>query len=913
MTMPLDLRLLLADAYRDAALSAANMMAATHALEAIRDAGTGDDAAYLAIYELERQLAQVSDTRVVKALNSLAGAISAAKIALDLAAVEQAAERDPAEAWAELRRRFARAIAKFQDVVVDGLARGALSGAREHKSDVERWIAQVQHMVRAHWPEALDLFESLGHDSVVRGSDRAQLLARATQVQLYHMNDLAAAERALADARAALADDSASSTTAMSEVMCAAAQLEIKREQPEKAKQLLQEAMRIDPSFEDAYRYMGEIVAAESTPEEAEKWYVRGMESAPGGMLNLLALAGILGTPENYPSRRLRVAELRERAFRVAWTKRYSLYVDFALIALANNELDDAWKLMELAREEDASRADAFIIAGRVLSAKNRLVEALEEYGRALAAEPTHAEGWDRVRELADRAPDAETARTLLRAIDRIFKGSPRAALLPARLTLLQKAGRWDDAEAESAAVLSEDGDEPAHNKRLARIRNEHGNQIFGEGDYRGATALYESALLATREDAVLWGNLADALEHDADAAGRVERLGRGVTALQHAIAFGGDAPDPAYVKQHPLLAMKYKVASRFGLRVLEYTATKPPLCLEISDDLLPLVIVPDTTKLSEDCLATVDRVRGRVASETGIVLPAVNFRQLASSWEEGQYALQLGDLYVDRGSVPCDRVLMFGAAPPPGAPADRPPATDPLSGEMGYWLTHSDEARVTEPHRVVKAIEYPLLELARAYLRNARTEVTIDDVAGLVERSMLNDATALLENSRFLHRLTMVVRCLLAEGAPVCALQAIADIVLDNAEESVTRMVERARMVPGVRERLRGNEAWREMLELGHPSSKLVRDSLWNDDIEPALALVPKDCEQLLASVRDMVANCHGRPVLVTDADIRPFVRWVLEIEFPDLPVMSRRELPAPRRELDETRPYAQAMEAAR
>ena len=910
MTKPLDLRLLLADAYRDAALNAANMIAATHAFEAIRDAGTGDDAAYLAIHELERQLAQVSDTRVVKALNSLAGAISAAKIALDLATVEQAAERDPAEAWAELRRRFARAIAKFQDVVVDGLARGALAGAQEHRSDVERWIAQVQHMVRARWPEALDLFESLGHDPVVRGSDRAQLLARATQVQLYHMNDLAAAERALGDARAALADDPDSSNTAMSEVTCAAAQLEIKREQPEKAKQLLQEAMRIDPSFEDAYRYMGEIVAAESTPEEAEKWSVRGRENAPGGMLNLLALAGILGTPEHYPSRRLRVAELRQRAFRVAWTKRYSLYVDFALIALANNELDDAWQLMELAREEDASRPDAFVIAGRVLSARNRLTEALEEYGRALAVEP-HAEGWERVRERADRAPDAETARTLLRAIDTIFKGAARTSVLPARLTLLLKAGRWEDAEAESAAVLSEDGNEPAHLMRLARIRNERGNQMFGEGDYRGATALYESALQATRKDAVLWGNLADALEHDADAEGRVERLGRAVTALQHAIAFGGDTPDPAYVKQHPLLAMKYKVASRFGLRVLEYTATKPPLCLEISDDLLPLVIVPETTKLSEDCLATVDRVRARVASESGIVLPAVNFRRLASSWDEGQFALRLGELYVDRGSVPCDRVLMCGAAPPPGAPADRPPATDPLSGEVGYWLTPTDEARVTEPHRVVTAIEYALLELARAYLRNARTEVTIDDVAGLIESSMLNDATALLENSRFLHRLTMVVRSLLAEGAPVSALQAIADIVRDHAKESVTRMVERARMVPGVQERLRGNEAGREVLELGHAASKLVRDSLWTDDTEPALALVPKDCEQLLASVREMVADCRGRPVLVTDADIRPFVRWVLEIEFPDLPVMSRRELTAPPRELDQTRPYAHAMEA--
>jgi flagellar biosynthesis component FlhA len=31
---------------------------------------------------------------------------------------------------------------------------------------------------------------------------------------------------------------------------------------------------------------------------------------------------------------------------------------------------------------------------------------------------------------------------------------------------------------------------------------------------------------------------------------------------------------------------------------------------------------------------------------------------------------------------------------------------------------------------------------------------------------------------------------------------------------------------------------------------------------------------------------------VLVTEPELRPFVRWVLELEFPGLPVLSRREL---------------------
>ena len=120
----------------------------------------------------------------------------------------------------------------------------------------------------------------------------------------------------------------------------------------------------------------------------------------------------------------------------------------------------------------------------------------------------------------------------------------------------------------------------------------------------------------------------------------------------------------------------------------------------------------------------------------------------------------------------------MLGVAAPTNAPADRPPATDPISGEVGYWLASSDVARVAAQHTVITPIEYALLELARAYTRNARTEVMIDDVARMVNDAHLTDAAGLIENDRLLHRLTAVIRSLLGEGAPVLALQAIVDAV---------------------------------------------------------------------------------------------------------------------------------------
>ncbi|HUF31208.1 MAG TPA: FHIPEP family type III secretion protein [Gemmatimonadaceae bacterium] len=919
MTAPtLELRVLLADAYRDAALRETNMPAATRAFESIRATGAGEDGAYLAIHELRRQLGQASETRLVSVLIALAEAIMAARTLADVAAVRELMDHDPVEGWAELRRRFAHAIAEFQDPVADGLARGVISVMPDHSAVVNRWIEQMEYMRRERWAHVLDLFESLGSDDVVRGSDRAQLLAREAQVQLYFKNDLAAADRAVEDARGALAADSDASVTAKCEVTCAAAQVELNRN-PEKARQLLKEAMEIDPSFEDAYRYMGDAVAADSNagPKaqgEAEKWYARGIENAPGGTLNLMALARMLGTPEYYQSRRLRVAELRQHALRVAWKNRYSIYLDFAEIALNNGELDDAADLIAQALSEDRSRSDAPVLAARVLAARGLLADAMLTYGSAWAAEPAEFTDWNLVQELAKQVPDAAQARELLEAVDTAFGSAPRANVVATRILLLEKADRWEDAEAESSVVLSDDGDETAHLGRIGRIRNNRANRLYESGKFGDAAAWYERALEAMPEDAVIWGNLAGALERDANLEGRLERLGRAVDAFHRAITLGGDNVDAGYVRRHATLAVKHGVATRYGLRALDRPATKPALGLDVGSDLLPAIIVPNTTELSADCMAAVERVRKRLESESGIPLPGVRFRELESSFDEERYVLRLSGLAIIQGSVPHDRVLLLGAAPPPGAPADRPPASDPLSGEQGYWVTPADAARVAEPHRVITPIEYSLLELAHAYRRNARTEITIDDVARMINTASLNDAAELIGNTRLLHRLTMVVRCLLAEGAPVFALRGIADVVKEAPSDApATTLVESARMVQGVRERLAGNEVGREVLELPLRWSRLVRDSVWHHDTEPALAIAPDDCQALLAAVRELWSNATGPAVLVTDADIRPFVRWVVELEFPDLAVVSRQEYLRERPATREVTSYAPLMESVR
>lgn len=896
--MPLDLRALLAEAYRDAALKGADMPMATRAFEAIRAAATGPDPVFAALHELQRQNGRATEPPLVAALVALFVSIEEARVAEDLDVIRKEIERDPEAGWVEFRRRFARALGEFKEDIAERIGRAELPLTIDQRSSVERWVEQVRFAQREEWAKVLDLFEPLGSDPVIDPPDRARFFARATQVHLYFTQNRETAERTLAAARDLVSPEIAVSQSARAEVTCVEGQFEMMWGDRARAKQYFEEAIGLDPSFEDAYRYMGDWFADQDSAgpgelEEAERWYESGIENAPGGTLNIVALARLLGRPERYAARRLRLAELRQHALRVTLKRRYSLYLTFAGISIDNKEFDEAERLVEQAIAEDPARQDAWVTAARIRIERGDPIAAIASLGGGFAADHEGFVGWGDLAVAAATKQAQDNPDAVLLAIEKAFGAAPSSKLVDVRIDLLQAAGRWEDAEAASQAVSSVDGDLAAHRRRLSLIHNAHGTHSFERGDYADAIAWYEKALAEASDDAVMWSNLSLALENDTAADGRVERLGRAVDALERAIAAAGDTGDPEYSRRRDALAAKHRLASVYGAPVLDYPVITPPLGLDVGSALLSLVVVPGTSSLSDACLAAVAAVRARVSRESGLTLPGINFRELSDA-EEGQYVTLVGGIAVAQGSVPPDRRLLFGAAAPPGSPPDLPPAFDPLSREVGYWITESDLDRVDGDYRAWNALEFALHELAHVYLQNVRTELTLDDVAILLRSASVRDADALVADTATLQRITHVIRCLVSEGAPATELDDLAPLVRESPEDTVTFLVERARMLPGIRESLPGNRGGSggSAVEIGPTLSTMVRKAIWRGDSEPALAIKPEECQEFLAAVREALTE-RGEPhLVVTDDDLRPFVRWMLEIEFPAVPVLARREL---------------------
>ena len=70
------------------------------------------------------------------------------------------------------------------------------------------------------------------------------------------------------------------------------------------------------------------------------------------------------------------------------------------------------------------------------------------------------------------------------------------------------------------------------------------------------------------------------------------------------------------------------------------------------------------------------------------------------------------------------------------------------------------------------------------------------------------------------------------------------------------------------------------------------VRESIQRTATGSYLALAPSSSRDILESVRKAAKGAQGRVVLLTQSDVRRFLRRLVEVELPDLVVLSYQEL---------------------
>ncbi|MEO7837089.1 MAG: FHIPEP family type III secretion protein, partial [Acidimicrobiales bacterium] len=457
----------------------------------------------------------------------------------------------------------------------------------------------------------------------------------------------------------------------------------------------------------------------------------------------------------------------------------------------------------------------------------------------------------------------------------------------------LRQLQRWDEARQALAEALEIDGIGWLHAEQLALVENAEGNAEYQKSHFADAAERYQRATDLAPDDAVYFSNLALASE---------ARPGVGVDGAQAAAAAMETAArlDPKndeYGQRLQRLRETVRLTPQFGARWLSTSFRADQLVVEVALDLVPFISdAPDEPGLPTDVQSAVDRLRADIAAQYGVTVPPITFKdQLALP--DGAYRASFGGVPFMAGSVDVDLRLFTGGLPALEAlGVTSSPGLSPLNGRPAHWIEHAEVPKVEAAGlEVWSVVDYVLYDLARVVLKNLKVFIGVEEVSALLKWNATAETAPFLEDPLERSTLTRVLSGLVAEEVTIAPVAVICAAVSSGRAkgDDCTAIIERVRSLPEICQRLPGNWPGQQLLRLSDPLAAMVRKALWRDGNEPVLAIDPGECQEALAAIRTAVQDIDDQPVsIAVSADLRPMVRKLVELEFPNLWVLSEQEV---------------------
>jgi tetratricopeptide (TPR) repeat protein len=175
---------------------------------------------------------------------------------------------------------------------------------------------------------------------------------------------------------------------------------------------------------------------------------------------------------------------------------------------------------------------------------------------------------------------------------------------------------------------------------------------------------------------------------------------------------------------------------------------------------------------------------------------------------------------------------------------------------------------------------------------------VAHQEVQNLLERHKIvtegeSHKIVIMEAARHMDPLTKVVRCLVSERTPIRDFKNIYQLFQARNDQgsSPGAIAEEVRSLPSIRERLWGNDGRHQLLRIG-PWIEAELDRFTNHPAGSVLVLEQARRELILEAVRRGVEDAPRPALICRRQGHRPLARALVAREFPDLPVLSLREL---------------------
>jgi type III secretion protein V len=347
-------------------------------------------------------------------------------------------------------------------------------------------------------------------------------------------------------------------------------------------------------------------------------------------------------------------------------------------------------------------------------------------------------------------------------------------------------------------------------------------------------------------------------------------------------------------------------------LEAIEDSELPPAIALELGDE---LATVAESSPLMGELIPG---LRELMFGELGVMLPGVNVRA-GAALHPGAYRILLAEVPMAEGLVPggtvvalagrerlsasgvaeCEEVQLPGVAPP----TCRVPATtaETLQGE-GIELVDPATQMVLHLGQVLRAFAHELVGIQE-------TQQLLD----ALERTHPTLVHEVVPKVVSLQTLSEVLRRLLEEGVPIRNLRDILEAVAEWGPTERDPVV----LVEHIRSALRRQISHQyvpaggalQALLLDPIIEQAVRDSIQRTDRGSYLAMEPELSREIIEAVREQLQPFAGEPppgwqgglflqgdeplpVVLTSMEIRRYVRRLLEVELPDLAVLSYNEL---------------------
>ena len=327
------------------------------------------------------------------------------------------------------------------------------------------------------------------------------------------------------------------------------------------------------------------------------------------------------------------------------------------------------------------------------------------------------------------------------------------------------------------------------------------------------------------------------------------------------------------------------------------------PLVLEVSEALSPFVNTANPE--GKSFVEKLTEVRNSLYYELGVIFPPIQINS-NNPLEPGSYRIWLNEVPIANGNIRLDGVLVKSNAKTLVLYGIQGEDTKhPATGKPAAWIDQKlRERAVTAGVEIWETHEVLIMHVSHFLRKHARDFLGLQEVQWMLnslKEYYPNLVEEVVPKIVSLQQLTEILQRVVEEGTSIRDLKAILQCLSEwgRGTREVAALTEQVRVAlkRKICYQISDGKPNLFVYQLVPEIEEMFRNSIRQSANGPYMTMEPSLIQQVMDAVQAQFGNLPPTaqtPVILTDADIRRFVKKLLDFKFPDVSVLSYDQLTA-------------------